>query len=310
MTVDWTVVAAIAGLAVAIGAVAIGFYVRSVYTAPWFLLVGPADAEKTALTAGALETAFGRQRRSPHADNRDVAWHYFKDGVVIDVAGPIAFPAGGTDTTAWQRLLRLLRRYRPRRPIDGVILAIPAPLLLDADWPVRTQDLGAAVRERLTQAQNHFGFALPVYVVITHSDRVRGFTAFVRALPENLTQNMLGWSNPHAADQTYAADSIGRGLRQPPSQPGDERSSSCSRSARTSRTPRICFCSRARSASWPRRSTRCSRRCSGRVCITSRSSFAGSICPGRGCRAGSCPTCRPTRPTSWGRPSTRRRTAR
>src|SRR6185295_6710231 len=42
-----------------------------------------------------------------------------------------------------------------------------------------------------------------VYVVITHADHIAGFNAFTDALPDNLQQDMLGWSNPHAADVMF-----------------------------------------------------------------------------------------------------------
>jgi type VI secretion system protein ImpL len=197
-----------AGLALAVRA-----YSRQLYAVPWLLLLGPTDAGKSPLVASALEAAASRRTRNW----LDIAWRYIArqrglrlsrvaNGVVIDVAGWVAFPPGGADLGAWRRLLRLLTRYRRRRPVDGVILAIPAPLLLGEE--LRTQDLGAAIRERLTEAQGHFGFVLPVYVVVTQSDHLRGFAAFARAVP-GLRQEMLGWSNEHAAsalDDALAGD--------------------------------------------------------------------------------------------------------
>lgn len=198
------------------GAVTAGLVVwwlfRTLYGAPWYLLIGPTDAGKTTLVAGALETASPRKGRAARVDSRDVAWHYFKGGVVIDVAGRLAFPPGGSDLRGWQRVLQLLTRYRPRRPLDGVILAVPARLLLDDNWRVRVLDLGAAVRERFVFAQGRLGFALPVYVVVTQADQVRGFPAVTEALPDHLLQGMLGWSNPHAPDEPFSGVWVDEGM--------------------------------------------------------------------------------------------------
>src|SRR5262249_5388391 len=132
-----------------------------------------------------------------------IDWHYFDGGVVIDVSAALAMPGTRNDLTGWRALLYLLKRHRPRRPIDGVIVTVPAPLLLDASWKARTHDLGAAVRDRLVLAQAELGFAVPVYVVVTQADHITGFEAFTEALPDNLQQQMFGWSNPHALDVTF-----------------------------------------------------------------------------------------------------------
>ena len=136
-------------------------------------------------------------------------WHYVarqlglrvwraENAVVVDVVGSIAFPRGQGDLTGWRRVLRLIQRHRPQRPIDGVILAIPAPLLLDSQPALR--DYGVMVRDRLAQIHGHFGFILPVYVIVTQCDRLRGFEAFALSLPESLRDTMLGWSNDRTPD--------------------------------------------------------------------------------------------------------------
>ena len=188
--------------------------IDSQYGVPWYLLIGPAGAGKTSLLAGAKETGFAQPKGLAEASAANgLAWSFFEGGVVIDVASTLAFPENRRDLSGWNALLRLIKRYRPRRPIDGVIVAVPATLLLDDAWKSRVQTVSAAIRERLALAQAGFGFSLPVYVLITQSDEMKGFSAFAAALPEQLQQDMLGWSNPHSADLVFQSSWIAEGIQ-------------------------------------------------------------------------------------------------
>jgi type VI secretion system protein ImpL len=179
------------------------------YDVPWYLLIGPADAGKTTLIAHApRSSAVEPQSAQEGRAASGIEWHYFDGGVIIDVSASLAMPGTRGDMAGWRALLYLLRRHRPRRPIAGVIVAVPATVLLDGSWKARTHDLGAAIRERLVLAQAELGFAVPVYVVVTHADQVPGFSAFTDALPDNLQQNMFGWSNPHTLDGTFEGEWI------------------------------------------------------------------------------------------------------
>src|SRR4029453_5810798 len=147
--------------------------IDSSYGVPWYLLIGPAGAGKTTLLSGAIETAIPSTRGTPDTTNANgLTWSFFEGGVVIDVAATLAFPDNRRDLSGWNALLRLIKRYRPRRPIDGVIVAVPATLLVEAAWKGRVQTMSAAIRERLALVQAAFGFSLPVYVVITQADQI------------------------------------------------------------------------------------------------------------------------------------------
>src|SRR5262245_30651942 len=161
------------------------------YGVPWYVLIGPGESGKSTLLAHAPQSAaLEPQSVGEGRAVSGIAWHYFDGGVVLDVSASLAMPGTRADVSGWRALLYLLKRYRPRRPIEGIIVAVPAHLLLDQSWKARTHDLGATIRERLVLAQAELGFAMPVYVVVTQADHIPGFSAFTDALPDNLQQNM------------------------------------------------------------------------------------------------------------------------
>ncbi len=180
--------------------------------APRFLLVGPAGAGKTTLVEAAMRslspTTAGRAPAAPG----DIAWSHVGRGVIIDVPGAVMFPPDARDLDAWERLLRHLRRLRPRRPVDGVIVAVPASLLLDPAQEEERLHVAAAMRERFALAQSLLGFTLPVYVVITKADEIRGFDTFTATLTDGQLRNMLGWSNPHGTDQPFSGAWVAEGI--------------------------------------------------------------------------------------------------
>src|SRR6185503_4531810 len=67
----------------------------------------------------------------------------------------------------------------------------------------------ASLYRKLWQAQRILGMRLPVYVLITKCDEITGFSSFGKQLPENLHNQMFGWSNPSTLDTAYRPELVG-----------------------------------------------------------------------------------------------------
>lgn len=177
------------------------------YQIPWVLLLGESGSGKSVLIENSgIDRAF-RTSSGAAVQHAAVGWHYFNRGVVLDVAGEYlgATASAGAGDRAWQALLRLTEKYRPKRPIDAVVITVSAAALtgtdaLAAEDAARQADL---LHRRLWQAQSRFGIVFPVYVVVTQCDRLQGFASFVRALPVSMRGNILGWSNPYDFESGY-----------------------------------------------------------------------------------------------------------
>jgi type VI secretion system protein ImpL len=166
------------------------------YRIPWFLLIGPDGAGKSSLLSestmqNALEEQVGLQRVI------GLAWNFFSDGVVIDVGG-WCLQEGHTIATLWQRLLRLFVKHRVERPLDAIVLTLPCDDLYGpkALSPADLVQRGTLVGQRLRQLTQTLGFQLPLYLVLTKSDTLTGFSEFCQELPPEELDQIFGWSNP------------------------------------------------------------------------------------------------------------------
>ena len=101
--------------------------------------------------------------------------------MLIDTAGRYVTQDSETaiDSAGWRSFLDLLKRHRPRQPINGMLIAISLKDLLDGTEQERGQH-ARAVRMRLRELQDAFRLRAPVYVLFTKADLIAGFTGVLR----------------------------------------------------------------------------------------------------------------------------------
>lgn len=175
------------------------------YDVPWFLLLGdPLLGERLAadwsLTPAGRPAWFGR-------------WWADQDGAVLAVPQGLFLPEEGAPSSLqpWRRLLGLLLRLRPRRPLDGVIWAVPAERLLD---PASLAQESIQLRRRFNDLLQRLGLSLPVYVVVTGLEELGGFAELRAALPAEVRERPLGWASPLQADAAWQGEHLERGFDQ------------------------------------------------------------------------------------------------
>lgn len=177
------------------------------YDLPWYVIIGPPGAGKTtALVRSGLKFPLAKGR-TPEAvagigGTRYCDWWFTEDAVLIDTAGRYttqdSSPKG--DRSSWLAFLDLLRRARPRQPINGVLVAISIEdLLIGGDDGVEAH--ASAVRARLLELHNHLKVDFPVYVIFTKADLIAGFSEFFGQLSE--AERQMVWGHTfQTADKT------------------------------------------------------------------------------------------------------------
>src|SRR5690606_36636947 len=102
-------------------------------------------------------------------------WWFTDNAVLIDTAGRYTTQDSdaSVDKAGWDSFLDLLRRTRPRNPLNGVIVAIS-----DADIAAAPRDErlahARAIRRRVKELNEKLGTRLPVYALLTKADLLAG----------------------------------------------------------------------------------------------------------------------------------------
>ncbi|MEM7020410.1 MAG: type VI secretion system protein, partial [Pseudomonadota bacterium] len=187
------------------------------YDIPWFLMVGEYGAGKSTVLGNTnLPQPLGQLASEDPNRQRTCEWWCFNKGVVLDVPGEcILYQEEETgkyrdDDRGWHEILKLLQKNRTRRPVDGIILTIPASDLID-NSPLENEELikkADRLYKKLWRAQKAIGMRLPVYIMITKADQINGFRNFCNILPDRFEDEMFGWSNPYPLEKVYNTNLI------------------------------------------------------------------------------------------------------
>jgi type VI secretion system protein ImpL len=180
------------------------------YQIPWFLVIGEPGSGKSSLLAQTGINLAPEEGSGEGSSKSPLEWRFLDKGILLGVAGNYISARNGDirDEHGWTRLLRLLQNHRPRRPIDGVVLTIPASDFIGAAAREEAQlgNRAARMADMLAQAQRTLGFSFPVYVVITKCDEINGFASFCRELPARSQNEIFGWSSPYNVEATFTSD--------------------------------------------------------------------------------------------------------
>jgi type VI secretion system protein ImpL len=108
--------------------------------------------------------------------------------VLLDTAGRYTTDDTEADRAAWLGFLDLLKLYRPREPLHGVVAALSVYDLLHWNDDEITR-YATQMRERIGEIQARLGQKLPLYLLLTKADLLAGFGEFFAELePAQRTQ--------------------------------------------------------------------------------------------------------------------------
>jgi type VI secretion system protein ImpL len=151
----------------------------ALYALPWYTIVGPPAAGKTtALEQSGL--AFTTPRGSSPkvrgtAGTRNCDWWFSKDAILLDTAG--RFATEDDDRDEWLAFLDTIKRFRPDRPLDGMVVALSVAELSAAN-DAQIEDLATKLRARIDEVASRLEMVLPIYVMFTKADLVAGFVEY------------------------------------------------------------------------------------------------------------------------------------
>jgi type VI secretion system protein ImpL len=172
------------------------------YEQPWYAIIGPPGAGKTTalLNSGLkfpLAAEMGQGAVAGVGGTRLCDWWFTENAVLIDTAGRYTTQDSNAavDRAGWDSFLDLLRRTRPRQPLNGVIVAIALSDIADAP-PAERAAHAAAIRRRIKELESRLGIRMPVYALFTKSDLIAGFTEFFDDLDRERRNQVWGVTFP------------------------------------------------------------------------------------------------------------------
>lgn len=172
------------------------------YQIPWFMFVGaPGSGKTTALVHSGLQfplsEAMGSASIGGVGGTRNCDWWFTDEAVLLDTAGRYTTQDSDADAdkSAWLGFLELLKKNRPRRPINGVVVAVSVADLLEQDEVAR-QRQARAIRERIAELHKQLEIRFPVYVMVTKSDLLAGFTEYYEDLGKEDRAQVWGVTFP------------------------------------------------------------------------------------------------------------------
>lgn len=179
----------------------------ALYSLPWYVIVGPPGVGKsTALRNSGLKFPFSSNRGGVSVQGvggtRNCEWWMTSEAVILDTAG--RYTTENTDRDEWFAFLDLLRKYRTRRPINGVIAAVSVADIAEAH-PEEIATLAREIRARIDELQDRLGVVVPVYMMFTKCDLLPGFVEMFSDLSEAERHQMWGFTLK-VSDQLSIAD--------------------------------------------------------------------------------------------------------
>ncbi|WP_374399482.1 type VI secretion system membrane subunit TssM [Niveibacterium sp.] len=181
----------------------------ALYELPWYMVIGnPAAGKSSAVVNSGLQFPFADQGGSiiqGIGGTRNCDWFFTTEGILLDTAGRYAVE--DEDRGEWLGFLHLLKRHRPKAPINGIVVAASVQELTQ-NRPEYGIKLAKQIRARVQELTAELEVFAPVYIVFTKVDLIAGFAEFFDDC--DAAERARVWGATLAYDADGSADPVGR----------------------------------------------------------------------------------------------------
>lgn len=189
---------------------------RYLYQLPWYLIIGAPGAGKTTalLNAGLnfpLAATTGQHALRGVGGTRLCDWWFTDRAVLIDTAGRFTTQDSdpNADRSTWAEFLSLLKKSRPRQPLNGLLVTVSVADLIGHSALEREQHAGA-VRQRLQELHEQLRVRMPIYLLVSKCDLLAGFVDYFSAIDRDQRATPWGFTFPGSPPGQTTAEWAGR----------------------------------------------------------------------------------------------------
>ncbi|KVK85054.1 type VI secretion protein VasK [Burkholderia ubonensis] len=174
----------------------------ALYELPWYIVIGnPAAGKSSAVINSGLQFPFADKNSAViHGigGTRNCDWFFTTEGILLDTAG--RYSVHEEDRSEWLGFLGLLKRYRPKAPINGIIVTASIAELT-GNRPEFAINLAKNLRQRVQELTEKLEVFAPVYVMFTKADLITGFTEFFSSSDKHEYDRVWGATLPYEPDE-------------------------------------------------------------------------------------------------------------
>jgi len=175
----------------------------ALYELPWYMVIGnPSAGKSSAVLNSGLQFPFADKEGASVqgvGGTRNCHWFFTTEGILLDTAG--RYSVNEEDRSEWFGFLALLKKYRPKAPINGIVVMVSIADLMN-NPPNFAITLAKQLRERVQELTEKLEVFAPVYVMFTKADLLNGFTEFFGANDKHERDRVWGATFPYQPGET------------------------------------------------------------------------------------------------------------
>ncbi|KAA0994827.1 ImcF-like family protein [Pseudomonas sp. ANT_J12] len=162
----------------------------ALYDLPWYLVIGMSGAGKTSLlTRSGLSASIANSANDTQSGTQHCDWYFSPEAVMIDTAG--RYLRDDQSASEFAAFLRMLKKQRNKAAVNGLVLVVSLPELLAASATERNE-LAAQLVSRIEEYTDCLDANPPIYLMLSKTDQLPGFSQAFEGLDLNERQQPLG----------------------------------------------------------------------------------------------------------------------
>jgi len=164
---------------------------------PWYMIIGSPGSGKTTLLSNSglkfpLFNEFSNRAVQGVGGTKNCDWWITQEAVLLDTAGRYASQDSHqkADKSGWNNFLTLIKKYR-KKPISGLLISFSmSDLITLSEYELSLQIM--QIKQRIAEVNDFFSTNFPIYIIITKSDLIAGFSQFYETFSHKEREQTFG----------------------------------------------------------------------------------------------------------------------